>query len=425
VPINAKSTLISKITGIIAVVALLALGGIVVLSGTDRIAIDVMRSPSLQGWPYDIGASKSRAVQALIGDGPASAVPFIQRSIITDPLDSRIVGLLGRARLLAGDEAAAETAFRVSGELGWRDPNTQIYWMGKALEVGDTKVAAERLDALLRQFPSFEARDQLIAALAQSPDGKTELAKRLKLAPLWTGVFTSPSMDLPAEQIVWRGEVMRLVGSGVFECGQSARLVNDLIALNLLSDATSLWRTNCLGPTSLIYDGGFENIDITQRISGFDWRLSDRGDVEMQIEEATPGNRRLQAAVNAANAVPILSQLVVLKPGRYRLSWRMPDTGPDAARALSISFDCKGSLGKAVQGQPTDSKDGYAVDFNSDGACAAIQLKFWLRPKVSVRLDEVSLSPIASNYVNSGNKRGHSVPRSFSLRTGLKRGQSL
>ncbi len=396
-PIDGKSGWISKLTSTIAAVALVALGGIVVLSGTDRIAVDAMRAPSLQGWPYDIGASRSRATQALIGDGPARAIPYIQRAIMTDPLDSRIVGLLGRARLVAGEEEAAETAFRVSGQLGWRDPNTQIYWMGKALQVGDAKVAAERVDALLRQFPSFEPRDQLIAALLESPNGKAELANRLKLAPLWSDVFTNPSMDLPAAQIARRGEVMRMVGPSVFECAKSTQLVSILIARDLLSDAMALWRTNCLGPTSLIYDGGFEKIDTTQTTRGFDWQLSNRGDVDLQIEEATPGNRQLQVMVNAANTVSVLSQLVVLAPGRYRLSWRMPDTDADAARALSISFDCKGSLGKALQGQPTDAKSGYAIDFNTDSACPATPLQFWLRPKVSVRLDEVRLSPIAGN----------------------------
>ncbi|WP_295531479.1 hypothetical protein [Novosphingobium sp. Chol11] len=295
---------------------------------------------------------------------------------------------------MAGDEAAAETAFRVSGELGWRDPNTQIYWMGKALEVGDTKVAAERLDALLRQFPNFEARDQLIAGLARNPDASTELAKRLKLAPSWTDLFASPPKDLPAAQVVWRAEVMRLVGRGVFECAKSTRLVNNLISLDLLRDATALWRANCLGPTSLIYDGGFEHIDTTEATGGFDWQLSNRGDVDVQVEEAAPGNRRLHVTVNAANTVSILSQLVVRLPGHYRLSWNTPDTDAEAARALSISFDCKGSLGKAVQGQPTDAKNGYAIDFNADSACAASLLRFWLRPKVSVRLDDVRLSPI-------------------------------
>ncbi len=377
--------------------ALVALGVLAALSGTDRIAIDTMRSPSVQGWPYDNGASRSRAAQVLIGNGPASAVHHIQRAIATDPLDARVVGLLGRAWLLAGQDAPAEAAFRVAGELGWRDPNTQIYWMSKALQVGDAKVAAERLDALLRQFPNFEQRDRLIEALFKNPDGKSELAKRLKLVPAWTEVFTNPPKELPPAHIIERGEVLQLVGQGVIECGKVARLVNQLITLDKLREATALWRTGCLGSASLIYDGGFERIDTTQRTSGFDWQLSGRGDVDVHLEEPTPGNRRLQATVNAANTVPILGQLVVLAPGRYRLSWRMPETDAQAARALSIALDCKGSLAKAVQGQPADGKDGFAVDFTADTACAASSLRFWLRPKVSVRLDDVRLAPIAAN----------------------------
>lgn len=395
--VDEESIMLVKIKRLAACSALLLLGFIVVLSGTDRIAIDAVRSPSLQGWPYDIGASSSHAAQALVAEGPASALYHIRRSIVTDPLNSRVVGFYGRAWLLSGNAIAAETAFRVSGELGWRDPNTQIYWMGKALQFGDAKVAAERLDALLRQFPNFEARDQLIATLLENPNGKAEFAKRLKLAPLWTGSFTNPSMDLPAAQIVRRAEVMQMVGRGVFDCAKSTQLVRTLISLDRLSYAMALWRTNCLGPTSLIYDGGFEKIDTTQTTGGFDWQLSNRGDVDLQVEEAKSGNRQLQVTVNAANTVSVLSQLVVLTPGRYRLSWRMPNTDADAGRALSISFDCKGSLGKAVQAQPTDAKDGYAIDFDADGACAARQLQFWLRPNETVRLDEVRLSSVAAN----------------------------
>jgi type I restriction enzyme R subunit len=42
--------------------------------------------------------------------------------------------------------------------------------------------------------------------------------------------------------------------------------------------------------------------------------------------------------------------------------------------------------------------------------------------RIAIIFDECHRSQFG---VNSGNKRGHSVPRSFSLRTGLKRGQSL
>jgi len=46
--------------------------------------------------------------------------------------------------------------------------------------------------------------------------------------------------------------------------------------------------------------------------------------------------------------------------------------------------------------------------------------------KASAKLGaENNFATISPAFVNSGNKRGHSVPGSFSLMSGLKRGQSL
>ena len=366
------------------------------VSGTDRISSDFPRSPSIEGWPYDVGAARSRAELALVGTGPASAMPHAKRAILSDPLDTNIVGLLGRSRLLAGDRAAAEAAFRVSGQLGWHDPLTQMYWMDQALILGDTRVAAERLDAVLRLVPNIENRDTLISILIQTPDGRTELAKRLKLAPPWLGVFVNTLKDVPANQVIARAEVLRLAGPGILECNRSSNIVDRLISANQLQPALAIWRTNCLSHASLVYDGAFDKFDPSRSATGFDWQVSSRGDVDVGMEEPVPGIHNLQLAVNAANTLPVLRQVVALTPGRYRLSWQMPGTSPTAALAMSSSLDCSPNLGTARAGQRTNASDGYSLVFVVDAACSSRQLIFWLAPKASVKIANVELKSLGA-----------------------------
>jgi hypothetical protein len=105
------------------------------------------------------------------------------RALLSDPVDPAVVGRLGWARMLAGDAGGAEAAFRVSGPMGWREPYTQIYWIGQGLHRGQAGLSAQRLDALLRQSPQFEGRDRLFAAITATPEGRAALAGQMGGSP--------------------------------------------------------------------------------------------------------------------------------------------------------------------------------------------------------------------------------------------------
>ena len=374
-----------------ACIFLVSLGLVALLSGTDRISSDVLRSPSIEGWPYDTGASRSRAAHTLISTGPMPAIRHAERALLTDPLDSTVVGFLGRIQLVAGNETAAASAFKVSGQLGWHDTLTQIYWMEQALKVEDFKVAATRLDALLRQVPNIESREQLIGSVLQSAEGKIEIAKRIKLAPTWVPIFATPAPEATAAQIGGRAEVLQLAGRGALDCNTAGKLVNRLIRVNLVQPAQALWQANCMASPALVYDGGFDKLDTTQFATGFDWELTNRGDLDARITESQPGNRLLALTVNGPSTQLVVRQMVVLRPGRYRLNWRMPKTSAQSARALSVSLACTSDLAKAKAGQAAGPNDSYFVDFDVDNTCPSRRLTFWLAPKNPISLDDIVL----------------------------------
>ena len=379
----------------LALLGLIGLAVAAVLSGSDRQSRDFPNSPSLVGWPYDTGAARAKAALAFVRSGPASAIGYARRAILSDPISAQAVSILGRAELFAQRMPEAQRAFQVSGQLGWRDEMTQIYWLDQALQGSDFRVAAERLDALLRQSPNDENRDSFIAAVGALPEGRIALAERLKLAPSWAQTLVGDVRELPADQLLLRVDLMRRTGRGVWDCPATETITQRLINLNMLDEAQTVWRLNCQASGSLVYDGGFEHLDTLKATSAFDWQLSNRGDTEISLVSDASGHRSLALEVTASFPIPIVRQLVVLKQGRYRVSWRTPDTGITEAHSLQVSLACQPDLssalaGKAVPGQAST----WSADFSIDGECPARQLAFWLPPRAPIHLDDISLTAL-------------------------------
>jgi len=327
-PEAADSGLFDRVRQTAAVLGLVLLAAAAVLSGSDRQSSEFPNSPSFVGWPYDTGAARASATRAFVRSGPASAIDYARRSILSDPISAQAVSILGRSELYAQRLADARAAFQVSGQLGWRDAMTQIYWLDQAMLAGDYKVASERLDALLRQFPDSEDRDRFLAVISASAEGRAALAGRLKLSPEWASRYLTDLANVPLDQLSQRVEVVQRVGPRIWTCDQVSLFVQRLIDVGALSQAQSVWRLNCNPGGSLLYDGDFSKLDTTKPTQGFEWMLPNRGDIVVQSIEYQPGDRLLEFKVEAAQSLPVLRQLVLLEPGRYRLTWRTPTTPP-------------------------------------------------------------------------------------------------
>ncbi len=380
---------------VVAVVGLVGLATAALLSGSDRQSREFPNSPSLVGWPYDTGAARAKAALAFVRSGPESAIGCARRAVLSDPLSAQAVSILGRSYLYAQHLPEARQAFEVSGQLGWRDDMTQIYWLDQAMQDGDYKVAAERLDALLRQSPDDENRDKFVAAVAASPEGRAALAVRLKLAPDWARRLSTQVDGLPADQLLQRIDLMRRTGKGVWDCAATEPLTQKLINQGMLNEAQSVWRLNCEPSNSLVYDGGFEHFDTLQTTSAFDWQISSGGDADVALNRDGAGHQTLALEVISTSTLPIVRQLIVLEPGHYRLTWRTPASPRAQARAVRVSLSCTPDLSRAANGTPVPGRpDTWTQDFEIDGECPARQLVFWLAPRSPIHLGDVSLEEV-------------------------------
>jgi hypothetical protein len=385
-----------KIGQVVAALGLVVLAVAAFLNGTDRLAQDLPNSAAIVGWPYDTGAAQARAISEFVQHGPVSAISYARRSILSDPLSSRTVSLLGRSQLAAGQLAEARKTFEVAGKLGWRDELTQIYWLDQAMQSNDLRSASERLDALLRQNPGNEDRDRFLAHVSEGPDGRAMIAERLKKQPVWAASYVTTVRDLSPDELRQRVDVVLRAGRGLWDCQQTSVFVQGLIGANLLNEAQAVWRMNCAPSNSLVYDGGFDQIDPTEAGAGFEWQLSNRGDVSITASKGSDGNQRLDLAVQGVVSVPIIQQLLLLDPGRYRIIWRTPDTTPAIAGNLRVALSCKQDLREAAVGSLIAGKpDTYILDLNVDATCRQRLLTFWLAPGSAVHIDDVMLQSLA------------------------------
>ena len=349
---------------------------------------------ALSGWPYDSMIARRRADDALAAGHGQEAQAMAARALLSDPVDPAVVGRLGWARMLAGDAGGAEAAFRVSGPMGWREPYTQIYWIGQGLHRGQAGLSAQRLDALLRQSPQFEGRDRLFAAITATPEGRAALAGQMGGQPGWIPAFLTVPSDISAQDLANRLDVVGRVRADALDCQAMGSMVNALVGAGMVAQGQAVWRKACGASDALLYDGRLARFDVTGQkgLRTFDWQVTNRGDVSLMLSPLDGDAHELEVRVSGAVSQPVLRQAVVLAPGRYRLSWTMPDLNATQAAMVRVGLGCSLDRGAALPGQPLSTgRARYVRDVVLDDACQARGLIFWIEPGVNVRLSDIQL----------------------------------
>lgn len=395
-----------RVPGLLSIAGALALacyGTVAAISGADRLSTTPdSTTRGLVEWPYDTMSARMRAMDALSRNQPAQAEQLAARAVVSDPMDPVPIGVLGRALQAQGQSEAADAAFRVSGNMGWRDVATQLYWIDRGLDLGDANVAAQRLDAIMRQFPDNPNRDALINDVIASVEGRTALAERFALGAPWQAAFVMTPDGTPPEVLLQRADVIRRTPRQTFACERMAWLTSALVKFDLMDQAQDVWLRSCDVGTSLVHDGNFANLNLNDqsRASLFDWRVPAAGDIEMLVNEPTPetrGLRQVDVRVNGASTQPVLQQMLVLPAGRYRISWTMPEADGLALRSLRIGLGCTFDQGLAKTAtQQTGGKDRVGTEFVLDSTCRLRPLVFWLAPSVDVHIADVKLERVGN-----------------------------
>lgn len=344
------------------------------------------------------------ADQALIARGEAElnsgrlvaayedGVDAVRRS----PVDPSSSALLASARLALDDPAGAQRAFRVAGQMGWRVPFTQAYWMQQAIAAGNLTVAATRMDALLRQHPWVLGQPSVLAPLEGNPAGRQAIASRLMAAPTWLSTYAFSVEGLSAEVISERAQVLQLLAArGVrVGCEMAAPPTTRLVDTGRVAEALTLWRSQCPeAGTAIPADPDFANLRISGARSYFEWDLLGSADVGVVI---VPGSKapaqQLEIHNGSSFTRPILRQLIVPAPGHHRLSWQATTTDGKPSNRVLVELGCRtGPVQKLV---PTAEGPLWYADVVIDNACPVHVLTVSVLPGPDdLRLGSIRLEP--------------------------------
>lgn len=362
------------------VATLLAFAVLAIGSATDRM---VTTRPEMAPKVPAIFASealRSNGIQLLEAGEFKEAIALGEAAVSRDPVDPASTALLGAARFARGDRNGAERAFIVAGKLGWRIPLTQLYWMGRALEVGDFRVATLRLDALLRQKQELLKDRRLLDPIESDPRGRQALAQRLLANPSWLKAYTSEDSSAADLVMQWRGqtliEMSRLDGS--LGCETIAPIVYRLVRIGDVRLAHELWSRHCPAANrAIVFDGKFAAATVDQSRSEFNWFFIGQSDVEALPQQG----RGLQPSGLAIQGNPIRDRFVVRQAifapvGKYRLSWRAENLDGTPTERILVSLGCDIEAASPVNATFDSAAAQWSAVVTLGDQCAAHWLKF-------------------------------------------------
>lgn len=382
--------------------ACLGYSALALASGLDRMSL---KHPEYAARVPVLFASQALRSEgaALIAQGQAQAALTLGEAAVRDaPLDPGSTALLGIARFRTGDSAGADRAFRIAGQLGWREQFTQTYWLGKALEIGDWRVAAMRLDALLRQRPDLLAERRLLGPLETSRAGRAALAERILSAPAWLNPYAAPPADVPRPVLLLRAQVLGEVAARkvMLGCETVAPLVERLVSAGAELQAAALWRQHCPGAAkTLVYDGQFAAAWLLQDRSQFAWTFVGQSDTNLLLEPVGAGpSKRLVVETTTSRPRQIARQMVMIAPGAYRLSWTAERDGGNGADVVAATLSCNQASRDwlAARFDPTAGR--WTAQMTVDSSCKAHWLSFGLTGQSgAVKLGDVRLEAVSQN----------------------------
>lgn len=268
------------------------------------------------------------------------AMTMARAALEREPLNVAALRTLGLALEQTGDTAGANRIMSLAARLGWRDAALQLWLLNAYAVHGDVRSALRRANALARINRLPEITYPVFLASLTDDALRAALVEEMKDRPLWRGEFFYRLLQQPADRMPY---VDRLVaelaraGSPVTPAERAIYLTR-LVQVGQGAVAYGYWLREQrgagagtgAGPAPLLWDGGFEHVQPPgELVAPFEWRIAPEATGVVGIVPAA-GGRQLSVSPGRSFTGTLVSQTLVLRPGRYRLTARV-GRDPEAA----------------------------------------------------------------------------------------------
>lgn len=290
--------------------------------------------------------------------GPEHSLPTpvaARAAIDRNPLDVVALRSLGLALDRQGKARGAEAIMGFAALRSWRDWPTLVWLIPRRIAQGDYVNALSQTDALMRQdIPNDTLREPLIKlmiAAAADNNARPAVVARLADMPWWRKGFI-PRLAVVSDVESVRAVLLALAKSpGPASGDEVAPFLQRLVDAGDYAEAAGLWAALSPGARSMpgfIGDGDFS---AAADPTVFGWSVA-AGVGATSAIEAPPGGRggvALRVDYDGSSTPTLPRRLLVLGPGRYRLTWA-EWRERDASRRLDWAVRCADSGAVVSQG---------------------------------------------------------------------------
>ena len=269
---------------------------------------------------------------------------------------------------LAGDRQGAERAFLAAKLRDGRSIPARYFLAEQYFRTGNAEAGLREISILARMVPNGVASlAPYIAAYAKNPRSQAQLRSLFRSDPtLEQAALSTLASDARNSDLI-----LGLASPSVSAPQWSGVLVQTLVAAGKYDQAYRVWAQAAhIQPVEdwTLFDAGFAGSDAPPP---FNWTLTSS---TVGLAERQPGGR-LHAIFYGQEDGVLARQLLLLKPGRYRLAMRIAGD-PSRAGALSWKLACADSQALLVSLPLSELKKFAAgVPFDVPATCAAQSLE--------------------------------------------------
>jgi hypothetical protein len=276
----------------------------------------------------------------------SSVEDLARRALLSDPLDSRALSLLGSVAERNGDLVRAEALMSLSAARSWRNFTPHVWLFAHAIRRGKFDEALAQADGLLRvqdwQFPASVF--PVLTLFGLYPSGVAALERYLAANPPWRRAFLSQVANGANDHLMTQLYQSLIRSAQPPTALEMKPYLDRLILVGRFEQAYQDWRATSSPAETLTrypYNGNFE-----APLDGapFNWVFDDvGGGAEIQITAASDreNSHALRVQFSGARAhLGRVGQLLMLAPGSYGLELAVKASGLRTERGLVWQISC-------------------------------------------------------------------------------------
>lgn len=267
------------------------------------------------------------------------AMTFARKALEREPMNVTALRTLGLALEQTGDQPGANRIMSLAARLGWRDTALQLWLVNAYARQGDVVSALRRTDALARRNRLPEITYPVFLASITDDQLRPVLVKALSDHPSWRGNFFYRLLQVPASQTRYVDRLvaeLAAVGSPI-TAPERAIYLGRLIQVGEGAAAYAYWlrdqKAAGTDAAGIPWDSGFEQVKPAGTlVAPFEWSISPESTGVAQID-GSAGSRQLIFSPGRDYRGTLVSQTMVLKPGRYGVNAKIGgDAGSSGLR---------------------------------------------------------------------------------------------